>query len=253
MSIKRLLVVAVVAMSISSLGFAQSSDPFGGSGATDLHDPFAAPNQPKPSSVNSKPTQMRRVAKRPPIGENQVVTIGSDNASEARILASLDDETSIQFIETPLGEAMQNISDMHKIPIVIDRQSLEELGIATDVPVTLALEHVTLRSALRLMLRSLDLTYVIEHEVLMVTTAEASEQRRVIKMYRLPKAMQDKSEEIVEVMRETLSPTKWQSSGGTAAISALDNILIVSVNEPMHHEVENFLRMLCEAYFATEE
>jgi hypothetical protein len=60
---------------------------------------------------------------------------------------------------------------------------LEEIGLSADQPVSITLKNVTLRSFLRLMLRELDLTYMIKDEVMQITTIEAAEQNLVNKVY----------------------------------------------------------------------
>ena len=55
--------------------------------------------------------------------------------------------------------------------------ALEEIGVGTDEPVTINLHNVSLRSALRLMLKKLQLTYIIQDEVLMITTPEEAEKQ----------------------------------------------------------------------------
>ena len=60
---------------------------------------------------------------------------------------------------------------------------LEELGINTDETVTVNLHNISLRSALRLMLKDLQLTYIIQDEVLMITTPEEAEANLVVKVY----------------------------------------------------------------------
>ena len=57
------------------------------------------------------------------------------------------------------------------------RPALEEIGVGTDEPVTVNLHNISLRSALRLMLKNLQLTYIIQDEVLMITTPEEAEKR----------------------------------------------------------------------------
>ena len=101
------------------------------------------------------------------------IELVGDNSAERRIEATLDDETTLPFVETPLEEAIQTISRQHDIPIIIDRLALEEIGITTDTPVNIDLKNVSLRSAIRIMLRELSLTYVIKDEVMQITTEEA--------------------------------------------------------------------------------
>ncbi len=50
---------------------------------------------------------------------------------------------------------------------------------------TLDVDSVSLRTALRLMLRPLDLTYVVQDEVLMITTVEVASQEIVTAVYPL--------------------------------------------------------------------
>ena len=91
--------------------------------------------------------------------------------------------TGLDFTDTPLEEVVNLLQDDYDIPIQIDVPALDEIGIAPDEPVTVNLHGVSLRSALRLMLKNLQLTYIIQDEVLMITTPEAADQELVVKVY----------------------------------------------------------------------
>ena len=106
-----------------------------------------------------------------------------DNETERRIQAALDLETSQTFDETPLVEAVREIRETHDIPIKVDGRALEEIGLSEEEPITIDLQNVSLRSFLRLMLRELDLTYLIQDEVMQITTIEKAEQNLVNKVY----------------------------------------------------------------------
>ena len=67
------------------------------------------------------------------------------------------------------------LKDYHQIEIQLDKRAMDDAGIGTDTPVTKSLKGVSLKSALRLMLPELNLTYVIKDEVLLITTTEAAE------------------------------------------------------------------------------
>ena len=62
-----------------------------------------------------------------------------------RIRAALGDETTQSFVDSPLEEAVQQLSQTHDIPIVVDKRALEEIGLTPDAPVSLSLK--TFRSA----------------------------------------------------------------------------------------------------------
>lgn len=89
---------------------------------------------------------------------------------EASIPAALDQPTAIDFVETPLQQAIDFLEANHNIPIEINTKKLEEAGIQIDTPVTKNLKGITLRSTLNLLLDDLELTYAVQNGVLMITT-----------------------------------------------------------------------------------
>ena len=102
---------------------------------------------------------------------------------EKEIMKALDDDTTLDFVETPLTEVVQYLEDLHKIQIELDIAALDGAGTAPDTPITRNLSGITLRSALRLILSEHDLTYIIDNEVLMITTTEEAQNKLVTKVY----------------------------------------------------------------------
>ena len=78
---------------------------------------------------------------------------------------------------------MQQLGAEYEIPIQLNKTALEEAGIGTDSPVNIALHNISLRSALRLLLKNFQLTYIIQDEVLIITTKEDAEKDLVVKVY----------------------------------------------------------------------
>ena len=111
------------------------------------------------------------------------VDLHKSGGAEEKILKALDDPTTLEFIETPLQDAVDYIKDFHGIEIQLDTKALEGAGIMVDTPVTRNLKGISLRSALRLMLKQLELTYVIQNEVLLITTPDEANTKQVVKVY----------------------------------------------------------------------
>ncbi|MFK8113794.1 MAG: VWA domain-containing protein [Rubripirellula sp.] len=111
------------------------------------------------------------------------IELVGDNETERKLQLALSEETSASFVELPLSDAIQQISEKHEIPIVVDSRALEEIGLSAEEPISLTLKNVSLRSFLRLMLRELDLTYMIKDEVMQITTVEQAEQNLINKVY----------------------------------------------------------------------
>jgi hypothetical protein len=113
------------------------------------------------------------------------VDLRAQSPAEARIRQQLQAQTKVDFIETPLSEAAAYLQDLHGITIQLDQKALEDAQVFADVPVTLAVDKVSLRTSLRLLLRPLDLTYVVQDEVLLITTTEVASQQVFTAVYPL--------------------------------------------------------------------
>ena len=107
----------------------------------------------------------------------------ADLKSRNQIDSALDSKTEMSFLDAPLKEAVESLEQHHQIPIEIDIRALEETGLTDDAPVTKELTGISLRSALKLLLRDLDLTFLIDDEVLQITTPEEAETRLVTVVY----------------------------------------------------------------------
>jgi hypothetical protein len=113
------------------------------------------------------------------------VDLHKNSPSEEKIQAALIDPTgvTIEFIDTPLKDAMEFIADAHEITILIDEVALTEEGVNLDEPINRTLSGITLRSALKIILEPLGLTYVIEDEVMKITTIIAADDLLSTRVY----------------------------------------------------------------------
>ncbi|MHC4875209.1 MAG: VWA domain-containing protein [Planctomycetota bacterium] len=104
------------------------------------------------------------------------VTLYDPSPSEVKIQAALDQPTSINFVEDfPLQDAVDQLSRQYEIPIILDRLAIEEFGYTVDEPLNVPpLSNITLRSALKIMLEELELTYIIEDEVMKITSIDVA-------------------------------------------------------------------------------
>ena len=103
--------------------------------------------------------------------------------NEQKILDALGNSTEVAFVDIPLTEALSYLKEIHSIELWLDKEALSAEGIATDQLLSLQLSGLTLRSALRLLLEPLHLTYVIEDEVMKITTRTAAGKLLVTRTY----------------------------------------------------------------------
>ena len=109
------------------------------------------------------------------------IDLSGGKESERKIYRALNERSEISFNGTPLSGVVKFFRDTYNIPIVIDDKALEEENITPDEPITLELPAVSFRSALKLILEPLQLTYVIEDEVMRITSKKTS--ANVVRVY----------------------------------------------------------------------
>ncbi|MEM6981085.1 MAG: hypothetical protein AAF539_15600, partial [Planctomycetota bacterium] len=95
-------------------------------------------------------------------------------------------EVKLNYRNRPLGEVLDDLSALSGIPMVMDMRALGAVRVSSDTPVMMSISQpISLRSALNLMLKDLDLTYVIENDVLNVTSREARRLKVIARTYRV--------------------------------------------------------------------
>src|SRR5690606_2849097 len=78
----------------------------------------------------------------------------------------------LMFNETPMSEVIGVLRDDYEIEIQLDAQALDDRGLTEEDTVTVNLRNIRLDSALDLMLKQHDLTYIIRNEVLLITSQD---------------------------------------------------------------------------------
>ena len=232
-------------LSFTSTALFAQTDPFG----LVEDDPF---NQPK-KSVAKKLNRDDALAKaRLRIKAIERVSLDA----EEKIRAALATKTDLDFFDVPLGEAVEVIKDKHEINVQFDLASLDTFGVSTDDPITKSVSGITLRSALKLILNDLNLGYVIQDEVLLVTAADVAESQTTTELYDVSGIVKNYSgkEELPSVIKKIVSPESWTSKikpgpqGEIVLTSFGDDrhYLIVKQNLNNHYAIRKLIAQLHE-------
>ena len=145
---------------------------------------------------------------------------------EADIQRALSESTSIEFVETPLSDVVEYLKDLHKLEIQLDTKVLENEGVGSDTPITRNIKGISLRSALKLMLGSLDLRYVIKNEVLLITSQKAADEMLETRIYDLSDIVASEEAEespaerlqsLMETILKTIRPESWSKEAAAHA------------------------------------
>lgn len=172
---------------------------------------------------------------------------GNQHPREAKIRETLNQNTTLEFNDTSLEDILKEIETSHQLQIKIDQRALDDFGVDKDSPITIKLQDISLRSALDLILDELDLTYVIESEVLQITSIEEAETKLELVIYPvndlLPEGPFD-HKDLIHLMHTTVSPTSWDEVGGPGTIMGFRDAIVVNQTEQVHEEIYEFLQGL---------
>jgi RNA polymerase sigma factor (sigma-70 family) len=189
------------------------------------------------------------------IGTSRWINVDEDAAK--MIDKQLQEVAEFSFQDMPLSEALEIISQQHPLPVVLDTRALEEIGLTPDQTVSIQLRGVKLRSALRLLLSDLDLTYTIQGESLVVTTPEAEENQLLQRIYWLESTgiATGDFDALTELIKSTIAPDTWDDMGGPSTMSPTGSVrpaMLISTTYEIHRSIDNLLKTLRETHFGVD-
>ncbi len=132
--------------------------------------------------------------------------------------------------------------------------ALDDVGLSTDTPITKSLSGLSLKSCLRLILRELNLTYVVRDEVLLITTPEEAEREQVTRLYPVSDLVLARDEagqtwadfdSLIQTVTSTVEPESWDEVGGPGSVSGMSypgaDVLVIRQTDEVHEEIASLL------------
>lgn len=188
------------------------------------------PKTDKPAKAKSAPKtsvatfKKKSIPAPPPHRADGDFDLYEPDKAEAKIYNALTNPVEMEFIDTPLKDAMDFIADAQGIDIIIDEQALTEEGVSIDEPLNRILNHnfhnnkaivaIKLSSELKIILDPLGLTYIVEDEVLKITTKVAADKKPVTRVYDtgyLQKVGVD-PDALAKAIQTVVEPGTWRTS-----------------------------------------
>jgi len=151
------------------------------------------------------------------------------------------------------------IAFAENLPLVIDEQALEEIGLTADQEFDFeeGAEGRPIGANLRWILRQLDLTFVISHAKVVITTQDAAEAMPAIRIYDVTPLLsvwQQNGQSVIdptsllETIQTSVQADTWESMGGPSSISPIvvrsRCLLVVSAPTTVHLDVDQLLNQL---------
>ena len=179
-----------------------------------------------------------------------------ESEEELRIEKSLSKPVSLDFKDTPLNEVIHHLATAADVNVVLDSLGLQEVGAQPTTKVTLKVGGVKLKSVLNLLLEPLELTYMIDDEVLKITSRQRSQGDLFVANYPVadlvtateaddPSRRINSLDSLRELIATTVRPDSWDELGGNGSVKPYEGTLSLVVRQTpqVHDEIRDLLAM----------
>jgi type II secretory pathway component GspD/PulD (secretin) len=144
--------------------------------------PHTTPTTDDPLVFGNDPKSSSRLQNRVSLDKGLSVT--ARTPVERAIEFKLRQPISVNFHDTELRQVLATLKALTGLNIVPDKAAMDEMGIGLDQRLNLEnVENIQLRSALNLLLKQINMTYIIRDEVVQITTEMHARGNRVPKVY----------------------------------------------------------------------
>jgi serpin B len=201
-----------------------------------------------------------RTVKREKLSAAESTKPASPAVREKDILQTLMNETvNLDFEGVPLEAAITDVGKQLGIPVWFDRQTLADSAVSMEQPVTIQLRGITGRSALHLILSPVSLAWVIEDEVLKITSVLCWDAlfTRIYEVTDLVAIGDPKGGErfdptsLQQVIETCIFADSWENLSGRGSVMAIGNgtsaTLAIRQSQAVHEGIARLLADLRKA------
>jgi Secretin and TonB N terminus short domain len=147
-------------------------------------------------------------------------------AKEKAILRGLDSSITVRLKNGRLEDLIDYIRDKTDLNILMDPAALKEADVTYDSTVSLDVKNVSVRTALRMALANLGLTYVIRNEGISVVTPAMAKQMFTTRVYYIRDLLPSdwgffsaiEAARLIDLITSTVEPQSWKVNGGEGSI-----------------------------------
>ena len=167
---------------------------------------------------------------------------------------ALSQDTTLEFLDSPISEVLEFLQDLHKIQFQLDYRSLEEDGLGGDTTVNQNLVGISLNSGLSLMLNELELTWSVKNDMVMIVNQSDAIRRPTIKAYYVSDLISKQEpigglQEIVMATMKSQQAPRFRRKGARPAadrrqVLGFQHTLFVAGTEEDHRRVDRLLGQL---------
>ncbi len=154
---------------------------------------------------------------------------------EQEILAALEKPLTVEIVEEPLQDVVNDFADLLSISIVLDETALDDAAKSGDSPISLPrLKLTPAKSLLGLITAKYGIHYLVDDDMLLLTTKEVAEanDNLITRVYPVEDlAAEGEHDELVGAIIKSVDRNSWTEGGsGNGVIVPLDapNCLVIT-------------------------
>jgi hypothetical protein len=227
--------------------------------------PTTAAAQPAPQLAATEPSRSPAAKTNEPIASPSVDEKATEGMAEETqpaeikrlppprvdVAARLADKVAqIDLTQVPLVTAMDVLAAMSTLPITLDPEALDELGVTPRDPISLHLTSISMGKLLEAAAAQRGLAAAVDNgQVLVTAPAEYRETLRKVRYTVFDLTGDDKNgaAELATVMRKLIAPESWQGNGGRGTIEVDADALSAMQTGDVHQQLLVFCEKLRNA------
>ncbi|NQU20366.1 MAG: hypothetical protein HQ567_03720 [Candidatus Nealsonbacteria bacterium] len=199
-------------------------------------DPPEEPNDP----VDPPDPPADPVDNPPPVERPELVQVDV----QARLA---DTVAEVELTQVPLADAVEFLSQLSTVPITLDVDAMQQLGVTPRDPVSVGLTETTVGRILGKMISDRGLAAEIDDGQVLVTSPAERRQTLRQRRYTLHLLVGDKASttaELAAMVRKLVAPASWDTAGGRGTVAPDGNALAVVQTAEVHHHILFFCEKL---------
>ena len=191
--------------------------------------------QPRPKTA---PPKAEPVAEAKPQAAQNPATQGPADAEvRARLKQSV---LGMKLPKISLSQAADLLTALSTVPIGLDADALQELGVTLRDPVAIDLDDATVAQALDAMVAERKLVYVVDNGQVLITAPASHRELFQSVRYRVSDLTGDdakKMADLATLVQKLVAPDTWQSAGGRGTIQVDGDSLVITQTGNVHYQV----------------
>jgi type II secretory pathway component GspD/PulD (secretin) len=192
----------------------------------------------------------------PPKGQSDAVRATPEGRLNEQVEKKLLVKVNVNFRDVPLSEILEDFRNAQNLNIVVDRPALAEENLNLEQSITLRLQNVPLKNALKHILHDAGFGYTIQDGVLLIAPVPRNQGRMVRRVYPVADLVgkSNNADDLIRVIRNTVAtPRSWaprkgdpdgevgNPEGGTLEYFPEGRALVISQTGEIQEQIEKLL------------